>query len=204
MRLAPGWHPWVLVPLVLALPLLVSGSFFALGPFFGAAFLILAAFCLWFFRDPERSVGEGIVAAADGRIQAVDGEAVTFLNLHDVHVVRAPFAGHVTAIDRVDGPRWPAFLQGAEKNGGVTITVETDWGQRRIELIAGMLARRAIPFVEEGQRLEKGQRIGMIRFGSRVDVDLPAAANPAVGPGDRVRAAETTIAQAPDPGDASR
>lgn len=198
MRLAPGWVPWVLAPLagaLLALP-------FSLPLAVGLAALAVPAAA--FFRDPERRPGEGIVAAADGRLRALDPKAVTFLNLHDVHVVRAPFAGRVRSVERVPGPRLPAFLEGAEKNGGVSITVDTTWGACEVHLIAGFLARRAVAFVEEGDAVDKGERVGLIRFGSRVDVELPEGARAAVEPGRRVRAAETTIAHPPDEGAAPR
>jgi phosphatidylserine decarboxylase len=168
-----------------------------------AALLALAVFVLVFFRDPERSPAEGVVAAADGHIKAVDGKAVTFLNLHHVHVVRAPYAGEVVSVERVQGARFPAFLEGAEKNGGVSITLDTEWGEHRVDLKAGFIARRATSYVDEGDEVAKGQRIGMIRFGSRVDVELPDRVDRRVDAGDRVWAAETTVAT-PEAPEASR
>jgi phosphatidylserine decarboxylase len=190
MQLANGWQPWVAAPSLAA----VLAAF----TWWPAAVLLagLAAFVLVFFRDPDRGVGDGVVAAADGHIQAIDGRAVTFLNLHHVHVVRAPFAGRIDDVERVEGSRWPAFLEGAEKNGGVRIVLDTQWGRRPVDLKAGMIARRAVAFVDEGDTVDKGQRIGMIRFGSRVDVDLPETLARHVESGDRVWAGETTIAGA--------
>lgn len=198
MRLAAGWLPWTAAPLLAAL-----AAAFLWWPA-SLALVGVAVFVLVFFRDPDREVADGIVAAADGRIQSIDGRAVTFLNLHHVHVVRAPFAGTVREVERVRGSRLPAFLEDAEKNGGVSIIVDTEWGDRRVDLKAGMVARRAVAFVDEGEEIDKGQRIGMIRFGSRVDVDLPDAVLRHVEPGDRVWAAETTIATPTDAAEAQR
>ncbi|PSG96440.1 phosphatidylserine decarboxylase family protein [Thermoplasmatales archaeon SW_10_69_26] len=197
MRLAQGWLPWTAVPLL--------GSLLAALVWWPAALALaaLTVFVVWFFRDPDRQPSEGIVAAADGRIQEIDGRAVTFLNLHHVHVVRAPYEGTIETVERVSGGRLPAFLKGAEKNGGVAIVADTEWGNRRIDLKAGAIARRAVSFVDEGDHVAKGERIGMIRFGSRVDVDLPDPVRREVAPGDRVTAAETTIATPTDTGDAS-
>lgn len=189
MQLAPGWRPWVIAPALASLP-----AFFLWRPA-GLGLVGLGLFVLWFFRDPDRPVGEAIVSAADGRIREVDGKVVTFLNLHHVHVVRAPFAGRVRKIQRLAGGRVPAFLKGAEKNGGVSILVATEWGDLRVDLKAGLIARRAIAYVDEGDDIAKGQRVGMIRFGSRVDVQLPEGAQPCVGLAERVWAGQTTIAE---------
>lgn len=191
MRLADGWLRWSILP---ALGALVAFWFWwpaavALG--------IVAVGVLWFFRDPQRDIGEGIVAAADGRVQDIAPDAVTFLNLHDVHVVRAPYQGRVTRVETMEGPRFPAFLDRSAKNGGRAVTLNTPWGPQRVALIAGFLARRAVTFVEEGDHVSKGQRIGMIRFGSRVDVEIPGQATPVVEPGERVRAGESTLAKPP-------
>lgn len=194
MRLAPGSLPWVLVPLLAGLGILPFFPAYSLVPF------TLAAGTALFFRDPERGTAPGVVAAADGRVRHVrDPNIVTFLNLHNVHVVRAPYAGEVTRIERFTGGHRPAFLRGAKRNAGVALTVETAWGPCEVRLVAGLVARRAVPYVQEGEHVQKGQRIGIIRFGSRVDVELPEGCEPHVRPGDRVRAAETSLAEEPEP-----
>lgn len=196
MGLARGWARFVLPALAVALTL-TAGSVWQpvlLAP--GLAFLVLAGLLAGFFRDPNRVVGDGIVAAADGRIQHVSGEGiVTFLNVHDVHVVRTPYAGRVERVERFEGHHRPAFLEGSKKNAGVRLELETPDGVQEVRLVAGLLARRAIAWVEEGDRVEKGDRVGMIRFASRVDVTLPEGAQPVVHRGDRVRAGETTVAE---------
>ncbi len=122
---------------------------------------------------------------------------MTFLNVHNVHVIRAPYAGTVRRIERLPGGHRPAFLEGAKRNAGLAVTLETQWGTLEVHLIAGLVARRAVAYVEAEQTVTKGQRIGIIRFGSRVDVELPQDAQPAVAPGAKVRAAASTVAQPP-------
>lgn len=195
MALARGWARFVLPVALLAAGLLIGSlwEIFLLGP--GVALLILAALVAGFFRDPDRAIGDGIVAAADGRVQHVDEDGiVTFLNVHDMHVVRAPYDGRVDLVERFDGLHRPAFLESSKKNAGVRVEMETEHGREEVRLVAGLLARRAIAWVEAGDRVSKGERIGMIRFGSRVDITLPSEATPVVHGGDRIRAGETTLA----------
>lgn len=198
MRLAKGWA-WFVAPLILLsvvffIASLVHGSFVLVG----AASLVLAGFVAWFFRDPDRETGPGIVAAADGRIKHVTEDGiVTFLNVHDVHVVRAPYEGRILRVERFDGPHRPAFLANAEKNAGVRVVLDTKWGEQTVRLVAGLVARRAVAWVDEGQTVAKGERIGMIRFSSRVDITLPPRADALVHAGDRVKAGTTTVANDP-------
>lgn len=195
MRLAPGWRPWVLIPLALSLGFLTLAVQQAWALAAALVLLGLAGFNAFFFRDPDRAPGSGIVSACDGRVHTL-GEAslATFLNVHNVHVIRAPYAGTVQAVERFSGGHRPAFLAGAKRNAGVAITLDTRWGELTVDLIAGLIARRAVSWVVPGQEIEKGQRIGLIKFGSRVDVELPQAATVEVAPGQPVRAGETTIA----------
>lgn len=198
--LARGTLPWVLAPLLAGLVLLLAPVPYGIAA--GAGFLTLAALLAAFFRDPHRDVATGVVAPADGRIQAVEADEdelhiVTFMNLHDVHVNRAPLGGTVVDRTRRPGGHRPAFLGGAEGNERVAYTLETAVGPVEVAQVAGTLARRIDPWVGPGDVLEKGDRLGIIRLGSRVDLVLPADLDPVVAPGDRVRAAATTIAEAP-------
>lgn len=195
MRLARGWTAFVLPPLALGLLTLPLAPYTRLVPGVSVALVVLAGLVAAFFRDPDRETAPGVVAPADGRVrEAGPDRIVTFLNVHDVHVVRAPYDARVTAVERLEGPRKPAFLDGAEKNGGVEIRLDHGDGEARLRLLAGLVARRAVAWVDEGDRVEKGDRVGMIRFASRVDVDLPPDAVPTVAEGDRVRASASTIA----------
>lgn len=200
MRLAPGSAPWVLVPIVLSGLAFLTARWTDLALPVGTAFLLLALGIALFFRDPDREIGDGIVSAADGRVHSIEDESLAvFLNVHNVHVIRAPYAGEVQEVERFSGGHLPAFLGTAKRNAGVAVTLSTSWGDLGVHLIAGLVARRAVAWVQPGQRVEKGERIGIIKFGSRVDVDLPPAAVVRVEPGQRVLAGETTIAEAEDP-----
>lgn len=199
MRLAPGWARFALAPLATGLILLALTPQLAWLGAVGLALVLLAGLIVLFFRDPDREIGEGIVAAADGRIRRVEPDGiVTFLNVHDVHVVRAPYAGQITDVHRSEGTRRPAFLDGADRNAGVTLELDTRWGSQTVRLLAGLVARQALAWVEPGDAVEKGDRIGMIRFGSRVDVTLPEGSEPAIEPGAKVQAGVTQIASAPE------
>ncbi|HEX17723.1 MAG TPA: phosphatidylserine decarboxylase [Thermoplasmatales archaeon] len=168
--------------------------------------LILTIFVMIFFRDPERRVGEGIVSPADGRIIDINeiddpdvGESIKisiFMNLFDVHVNRMPLDGRILRIERTKGSFLPAFLKNADKNERNTILAETEIGKVKIVQIAGMLARRIVCYIREGDFLRKGERIGMIRFGSRVDLILPRReVKIRVRKKDRVKAGADGIAE---------
>lgn len=160
-----------------------------------------------FFRDPDRQIGPGIVAVADGvvtGIETVDDPDVgscywikTFLNIHNVHVQRCPLDGTVVRVDHRQGGHRPAFEKDSERNERVTILLESSRGRVKIVLIAGAVARRIVPYVKEGDRLKKGDRIGLIRLGSRTDVYLPMGmvASVVVHLRDRVKAGEDSLAQ---------
>jgi phosphatidylserine decarboxylase len=186
---------------LLALFLITSSLLVLILLVLGAVFLLLM---VNFFRDPERVPGEGIVAPADGVVSIVESRGgsvliATFMNVHDVHVNRAPVECIVRKIARVAGPKRAAFSDGAEKNNRTVYTLETSHGVVTLTQIAGAFARRVLPYAKEGQRLAKGERLGIIRFGSRVDVELPAKSpagtlEPRVKKGERVRAGESTLA----------
>lgn len=171
------WSPWAAIPFV--------------------AFL---AFTLWFFRDPERETPADALAIrspADGRIIKTGPERISvFMSPLDVHVCRAPFAGRVTSIRHERGRFLAAFKdEASEQNERATLRLATDRGELAFTLVAGLIARRIVVRVAEGQVLRAGERIGLIRFGSRVDLDLPAGASPAVAIGDRVAAGESVLAR---------
>ena len=161
----------------------------------------LWAFLAWFFRDPERAPGPGIVSAADGKVRAVDREGdrwriSVFMNVTDVHVNRLPLDARVTEVaDSGSGFR-PAFQPDAAHNVQRAYSLATPIGPVEVVQMTGVLARRLVSFVGEGWSGAKGARFGMIVLGSRVDVLLPAGrAEPTVRVGDRVRAGTSTIAR---------
>jgi len=185
----------------------VIGSIFLLLAFF--TFLITILIII-FFRDPEREVGKGIVACADGKIREIikladkdikDCTRVsTFMNLYNVHVNRLPIDGTVRSIIHTSGFHFPAFLKKSDKNEKVIITLETKIGKIKIVQIAGTLARRIFPYIQKGNTLKKGDRIGIIRFGSRVDIYLPSKGlkKILIKKGDIVKAGVSTIAEIND------
>jgi len=172
--------------------------------------LLLAAFFLWFFRDPARAVpqGEGIfVSPADGKVTAADWISTEngsrlrlsiFLSVFDVHVNRALEAGVVTSVSYRKGQ----YLNAMDPTSSLAneqnlIEFEGAYGHTAVKQIAGLLARRIVCTVKEGDRVERGQRIGLIKFGSRVDVLLPAESELKVKVGDRVKGASSILAIVP-------
>ncbi|SKA24096.1 phosphatidylserine decarboxylase [Marinactinospora thermotolerans DSM 45154] len=160
----------------------------------------LAAGMAWFFRDPERGPASGrILSAADGVVQTIDTQpdgrtrVAVFMNPLNVHVNRAPLAGVVTRVEHRPGGFRPAFDKDSERNERVIWTFDTEIGEVTVIQIAGAMVRRIVPYFGVGQKVEQGERIGLIRFGSRVDVYMPAGIAPAVEVGQKVRAGETRL-----------
>ncbi len=183
---------------------LVTGYF--TKPWLGAPFYLLAVFCLWFFRDPERSVPTGAVAVspADGKvvlIKPVDGGKQTrvsiFLNVFDVHVNRTPVEGVVKAVTYHEGKFGHAeHEEASDENERNEIIVETpDGSVVKFIQIAGLIARRIVCDKKPGDKLERGERIGLIKFGSRTDVFFGPEWEIAVRVGDRVSGASSVIAR---------
>jgi phosphatidylserine decarboxylase len=188
--------------LVLAAGAVVPGLVW--GPWAALPCLVAAAFVLFFFRDPERvpPLGEGLVIApADGRVTAVerrDGGAMVsiFLSVFNCHINRSPVTGVVQSARHTPGrfrPAWdPRVETDNERNHLVIRAADGDYG---VTQIAGILARRIVCSVRPGDSVSRGDRIGLIQFGSRTDLHLPAGVDPVVRPGDRVRGARTVIAR---------
>jgi len=173
--------------------------------------VLLAAFFLWFFRDPQRAIpkGEGlIVSPADGvvtetvRIDTPEGarqRISIFLNVFDVHVNRTPIAGEITAVRYQTGKFLNAMNQEcAERNEQNIVTVRGEGIEIVFKQIAGLIARRIVFNYREGDRVERGQRVGLIKFGSRTDVILPAEADIRVKKGQRVKGGASIIAEMPE------
>ncbi|MDD3492200.1 MAG: phosphatidylserine decarboxylase [Candidatus Thermoplasmatota archaeon] len=153
--------------------------------------LAAQVFFLFFFRDPHRNVGQGLVSPADGTVVEVSQRSLSiFMNLWNVHVNRVPLAGTIRSMQHLSGEHRPAFGD-VSRNERLTTVIETDQGEVSIAQIAGVFARRIVPYVEAGQRVEKGQRLGIIRFGSRVEVRAPPGIIWTVSRGDRVRAGQS-------------
>jgi phosphatidylserine decarboxylase len=171
---------------------------------------LLAFFFLWFFRDPERAVPQeasAVVSAGDGTVTdisqvRVEGDEQTrisiFLSVFNVHVNRSPIAGVVRDIRYQRGRFLNAMNKvSAEENEQNIVTMEGDGQKVVFKQIAGLLARRIVFNHKVGDRLERGQRVGLIKFGSRVDILLDASARLNVKVGDRVKGGATVLAYLP-------
>ncbi|MBA3043734.1 phosphatidylserine decarboxylase family protein, partial [archaeon] len=117
----------------------------------------------------------------------------TFMNLHNVHVNRAPLDGKIISVEHVFGRHMPAYKKESELNEKVVIKMDTEIGTIRIVQIAGVFARRIVPYIRENDVVKKGQRVGIIRFGSRVDLYLPSHVEIMVKKGENVLAGKTSI-----------
>jgi phosphatidylserine decarboxylase len=169
--------------------------------------LLLAAFFLWFFRDPERripAIQGAIVSPADGKITDIsvvqeNGEPRTrisiFLNVFDVHVNRSPVTGVIEEVRYQKGKFVNAMdAVSAEQNEQNVVTVRGDAGTLVFKQIAGLLARRIVFTRKVGDRVERGERVGLIKFGSRTDVIFATDAEMKVRVGDRVKGGSSVLA----------
>ncbi len=175
--------------------------------------IVLAAFFLWFFRDPNRVIPQEpgqIVSPADGLVTEAEWIETTsgnrlrlsiFLNVFDVHVNRSPVSGTVQVVELRAGQFLNAMKPESVLHNEQTLIV-IDAGEYSVSFkqIAGLLARRIVCNVKAGDRVERGQRVGLIKFGSRVDVLLPAEAELMVKTGVRVRGGSTVLAVVPQIG----
>ena len=168
----------------------------------GMVLLTLSFLVVSFFRDPRRRIGRGIISPADGKVMFVERCAndmkwhiAIFMGPQNVHVNRAPLSGKVLDLTHFKGSYKPAFNKESEDNERVATTLMTSIGEVRLIQIAGIVARRIIPYIARGDQLRKGQKIGIIRFGSRLEVFLPVdRAKPTVFPGEKIKAGIDTIA----------
>jgi len=215
MRIANGGFPWILASFSLAF-VCIGASFFSAGLLLillsvvSVFFFLISCLLIVFFRDPERSIGPGVVAVADGKIREITtlhdtevGECIqisTFMNIHNVHVNRMPLDGTIEEITHYRGAHLPAFKKESEKNERVVLLICTDIGRIKIVQIAGTLARRIVPYVSKGNTVRKGGKIGLIRLGSRVDLYLPTKRiKPlAIQVTNKIKAGEDTIAEIHD------
>ncbi|HWQ19413.1 MAG TPA: phosphatidylserine decarboxylase [Methanotrichaceae archaeon] len=191
MKLARGSAAWISTPLIMTAMLAIFGIWYASAlAFIGSIFLI------FFHRDPDRfPIGDGMVSPADGKIVvALPQRIAIFMSPFDVHVNRSPMDGEVLATEYKKGKHAPAFLGKASENQRNLIEMETTDGNIDLCQMTGAIVRRILCYVRPGDQVARGERIGMIRFGSRVEVTIPLGYELFVKKGDRVRAGETIIA----------
>jgi phosphatidylserine decarboxylase len=174
--------------------------------------VILALFFLWFFRDPSRQVPDGpglIVSPADGKVDVAEWvetaegsrlRVTIFLNVFNVHVNRVPVGGTVEVVEFRQGQFLNAMRpDSAVHNEQTLITINTGDYSVSFKQIAGLLARRIVCNLKVGDRVERGQRMGLIKFGSRTDVLMPAEARLWVKKGQHVVGGKTVLGVMPDP-----
>lgn len=199
-----GW-PFIVGALVVAA---AAGFWFGRG--WSVPFLVLAAFFLFFFRDPERHPPAGdrlVLSPADARVMfagdmpwpgAPQGEwkiVSMFLSPMDVHVNRTPVAGTVTKVEYHPGKFLPAYQKEAgELNEWTEVWFDRPGGPVVVRQIVGILARRIVCRLTAGQQVAAGERFGVMKFGSRIDMFMPTSATINVKVGDKVVGAETVIA----------
>lgn len=175
-----------------------SGYLSILLYFLSIAGMLLTIFFIIFFRDPERKPPgneDDAVSPADGKVISIKNRTICiFMNIHNVHVNRAPLGGTVTHLDYKPGGYIPAFNKDSFVNERNRVILSTDHGTLELTQIAGVLTRRIVSYISEGSHVKRGERIGMIRFGSRVDVVVPENYGFMVGINDKVKAGETVIA----------
>ena len=194
--------PFILPPLVLV----VVFGLFEYWPL-AVFFLLFSGFMVYFFRDPRRAPPTEpgiIVSSADGTVTRIDetesGKLVSvFLSPLDVHINRSPIAGQVTKIEYVRGKKLPATKNEASfVNERNSLTIQNDQMSVVCTQIAGILARRIVCRVNEGDNLTIGERFGLIKFSSRTDVLMPANVEVTVNIGDKVKGGVTIIARLPN------
>lgn len=198
---------WPFVGTLLALAALSAWRF----PWPAGGLALLGLFCAFFFRDPERALPPGeslVLSPADGKVVSVGAapegsgpgprarQVSIFLSIFDVHVNRAPISGRIERVDYHPGEFLPAWDDKASlRNEQNSVVVERDGARVGFKQIAGLIARRIVFRKKPGDTVVRGERVGLIRFGSRVDVLLPETAQVLVAVGDRVRGGASAIAE---------
>lgn len=202
---AEGW-------IFIAIPALLSLFCFIVSwKIAGVIWAVLCLFCLFFFRNPDRTIPEGaglVVSPADGKVMDVtrieeplfiNGEAIKiqiFLSLFNVHINRMPVEGTIECVQHVNGSFLPAYnAEAGYKNQRNYIGISSQEGRFIVAQITGLIARRLVCWVTVGQHLSRGERLGLIRFGSCTEVYLPGHAEVQVAPGDKVRGGKSVIAK---------
>ncbi|MDI9479367.1 MAG: phosphatidylserine decarboxylase family protein [Syntrophomonadaceae bacterium] len=201
---------WVFI----AVPALLSLACFVIGwKTAGVVLAMVSLFCLFFFRNPPRTIPQAaglVVSPADGKVMDITrveeplfmgGEAIKvriFLSLFNVHINRMPIEGRIEGVHRVSGIFLPAYnMEASSKNQRNYIGISSDTGRLIVVQITGLIARRLVCWVTAGQLLSRGERLGLIRFGSCTELYLPCHADVQVTPGDKVRGGKSVIAKFP-------
>jgi phosphatidylserine decarboxylase len=192
-------YPFVIIPIIIALIFAFFHIWIGVG-----LFIFLVLFMAYFFRDPSRTVPTDaniIVSAADGRVTRVEDRAngkfvSVFLSPLDVHINRSPISGKITNVDYIFGKKMPATSDNASLvNERNSLTIEGENATVIVTQIAGIVARRIVCWNKKDDKLERGQRFGLIKFSSRTDLLMPQNVEILVKEGDKVVGGETIIAR---------
>jgi phosphatidylserine decarboxylase len=200
-----GW------PFIALFAVVAAGLYWMAGTSGALAGLVLTGFAVFFFRNPQRQIVQQkgtVVAPADGRIMDVKIMAEDnymhdraiririFLSIFNVHINRVPIAGKVEWIEKKSGLYLPAYKdEASDKNARNYVGIVTEWGKILVIQITGLIARRLVCWVQVGDNLQTGQRLGLIRFGSCTEIYLPQQVSILVEPGQKVKGGETVIAR---------
>ena len=214
MKLAKGTFSWIILPSIFFILFIVltiiSNNYQNIFIFLSIIFFLIIILLIIFFRDPERKIGKYIVSPADGYIRDIYkindediGKCIIlsiFMNIHNVHVNRMPIDGTIKDTIHIPGSHIPAFKKESEKNERYIINIKADIGMIKIIQIAGTLDRRITPYIKKNDKIKKGEKIGIIKLGSRVDLYLPnnKKLKIIVNTGDKIKAGVSSVAKIND------
>jgi phosphatidylserine decarboxylase len=209
MSILKEGYPFIIPAFLAGLVLLAATRFFSLPPVniiciaTGSLLIVFVLFCMVFFRDPKIEItqGEGLILSpCNGTVMEVieegDEKVIrVFLSVFSVHLQRSPVSGTVTSVVHKDGKFLAAWDPRAHiENEQNIFTIQSDSGVYIVRQIAGLVARRCVAWVKTGDTLKAGDKIGMIKFSSQVDLHLPKSATVKVKPGDKTKAGITIMA----------
>jgi phosphatidylserine decarboxylase len=202
MGIVKEGYQFIIVPLILGLVFLIAGRGVVLISA-GILCVLISLFCLYFFRDPEIEITKGnnlILSPCNGTVLEVSGNGTekvirVFLSVLDVHLQRSPVSGKVKSVEYKPGK----FLKAMETQAHIVneqniITIENESGRYLVKQIAGILARRCVSWVNPGDVLKSGDKIGVIKFSSQVDLHIPKNTDVKVSRGDKVVSGVTIFA----------
>lgn len=201
MFIAKEGLPFIVIPAIIGTVLVLSGRFWVIP---GYVLIIAALFCCYFFRDPSRTIPKEehvVLSPADGTIMEVgkDGDKKLiriFLSVFNVHLQRAPVAGKVVSVEYKPGKFLPAMDKEAHiQNEQIITTIKNKNGEYIVKQIAGILARRCVSWLKQNDEITAGQKIGLIKFSSQVDISMPQSAEIKVKVGDVLVGGETILAE---------
>jgi len=209
MSILKEGYPYIFPALAAGVALIIIAIFIKFQPVFiscavlGSVLIILALFCVFFFRDPKITITQGeriVLSPCSGTVMEVTEEGDekivrVFLSIFSVHLQRSPVSGTVAETAHKDGKFLAAWDKRAQaENEQNVIIIKGDGGEYTVRQIAGLVARRCVSWVKPGDVLEAGDKIGMIKFGSQVDLHLPKSAAISVKAGEKTKAGVTIMA----------